>query len=644
MQKQLTTKGKRTDSTRRQGKLLCLLFLWLSVWCFTACTQHPDKKTMEEMQEQLIALDDTLFFLPHEYTTEFFVQVFDSIEQQLIRQGDHTNRAMLHHILSNLYIQEGKYSLAFNEAHKLLNIAEEEYDNAIYFLTLSNIDTELNLFNKAHDRLHSAVKGLKENRTLLTRLYLHELELSVIHKDFDQALLQIDKIERLNVQNGKEALPLNMQIRYHTWVALFHLYTGNTEECRRMMEAYDAHTVFPNSYGYKLIGHLLHRNYHTVTGDYPQALRHALAYIEECRKMKNRQWLLNGYERAGRILETIGEKEEAVRYFQVVLEAKDSLSTNSMEHQQLILEQELQADELDFRLWKKRHALLQSALAGGIIALCIIIGIVAYLVRLNRRLKASTLKLAAARKDMDKSIQAKSLFLSNMSHEIRTPLNAVAGFSEILISQPDMDKELRSECNGIIRENSLLLLKLLDDVLDLSNLDIEKMNFSLKDTDAVAVCRSLAGMMQSIRHTSNATISFRTELQELVLHTDENRLRQLLINLLTNATKFTREGSITLALSLDESGKNALFSVTDTGCGIPPEKQKSVFSRFEKLHEGVSGSGLGLSICHGIIHRLGGDIWVDSSYTQGARFVFSHPIKRQEKGIGNQHNSVSPNR
>ena len=154
------------------------------------------------------------------------------------------------------------------------------------------------------------------------------------------------------------------------------------------------------------------------------------------------------------------------------------------------------------------------------------------------------------------------------------------------------------------------------------------MNFSFDNHDVVSIGRSLINMLQSIKHSSNASILFETEVDKLVLHTDENRLRQLLINLLINATKFTKEGNITLSISVDKQGENALFAVTDTGCGIPLEKQKSVFSRFEKLNENVSGTGLGLSICQSIIHRLGGDIWIDSSYNKGARFVFSHPIPK----------------
>ncbi len=102
--------------------------------------------------------------------------------------------------------------------------------------------------------------------------------------------------------------------------------------------------------------------------------------------------------------------------------------------------------------------------------------------------------------------------------------------------------------------------------------------------------------------------------------------RQVLINLLVNAVKFTKEGSVVLKLEKANDG-TALFSVADTGCGIPKEKQKLIFERFEKLNEFVQGTGLGLSICRLIVTFVGGKIWIDGDYTRGARFCFTHPLK-----------------
>ena len=112
------------------------------------------------------------------------------------------------------------------------------------------------------------------------------------------------------------------------------------------------------------------------------------------------------------------------------------------------------------------------------------------------------------------------------------------------------------------------------------------------------------------------------------IETDTLRLHQVLINILVNATKFTKEGSIILQLEQNEEGM-AQFSIPDTGCGIPSEKQSSIFERFERVNEKSQGTGLGLAICQLIISRLGGRIWIDPQYTDGSRFVFTHPLKQK---------------
>lgn len=131
--------------------------------------------------------------------------------------------------------------------------------------------------------------------------------------------------------------------------------------------------------------------------------------------------------------------------------------------------------------------------------------------------------------------------------------------------------------------------------------------------------------VDKVKQTS-AVIQFCSSVDELSLYTDSGRLQQVLINLLINATKFTKEGNIILRLAVDTEKQEAVFMVEDTGCGIPLEKQPNIFGRFEKLHEGVSGAGLGLSICQLIVEHFAGRIWIDPTYTMGARFVFTHPL------------------
>lgn len=283
-------------------------------------------------------------------------------------------------------------------------------------------------------------------------------------------------------------------------------------------------------------------------------------------------------------------------------------------------------DELELQNSIQQNHLLRLGCAAGLVLIFIFIICVFYIRKQNKQLVASRRELRRAKELAEESIRNKSLFLSNMSHEIKTPLSALSGFSELL-TMPGLDDNTRIQCNEIIQLNSELLLKLINDVVDISCLDVANMKFNIQPCEVVAFCRSVMKTLSAIKQTE-AEILFETELDALEIETDTSRLQQLLINLLVNATKFTKEGTITLKVE-KEKDDAVRFSVTDTGCGIPQEKQKDIFSRFEKLNEKAQGTGLGLSICQLIIKRLGGEIWIDSEYDKGARFVFVHPLKQE---------------
>ena len=164
------------------------------------------------------------------------------------------------------------------------------------------------------------------------------------------------------------------------------------------------------------------------------------------------------------------------------------------------------------------------------------------------------------------------------------------------------------------------MLKLINDILDFSDFENDNITFNIRTHDAVKLCNEVVETVMASRKLE-VEMRFDTDLSVLMLDTDDARLRQVLINLLVNAAKFTEQGSIVLELKMADAG-TALFSVTDTGCGIPPEKQHLIFERFEKLNDFVQGSGLGLSICQLIVKYMNGKLWVDSGYTRGARFLF----------------------
>lgn len=244
--------------------------------------------------------------------------------------------------------------------------------------------------------------------------------------------------------------------------------------------------------------------------------------------------------------------------------------------------------------------------------------------KLKDELEISERALRDAKDRAEESSRLKSAFLANMSHEIRTPLNAIVGFSDVL-SVGDTSQEDQRGYFDIIKTNSDLLLRLINDILDVSRLEADRVTLTLEKCDVVQVCRQAVASVAQARKSNNEFL-FECSREVIEMRTDIQRLQQVIINLLSNADKFTENGRIILKLELDEIKKIAVFSVTDTGCGIPPDKQERVFERFEKLNEYAQGTGLGLSICKLTVNKWNGNIWIDSTYTDGARFMFTHPM------------------
>jgi signal transduction histidine kinase len=249
------------------------------------------------------------------------------------------------------------------------------------------------------------------------------------------------------------------------------------------------------------------------------------------------------------------------------------------------------------------------------------------LIKEKEELIKSEHELRIAKNESEEANRMKSTFVSNMSHEIRTPLNAIIGFSSILIDEAK-DREDLKEYVKIIHQNSDILLKLVNDILDISRLEANKQEFQFEAYDIIPYCSSVVSTMQNNAH-EGVEVKLDYEGAELIVVTDIVRFQQILINLMGNAVKFTMQGSITVSLKPDAQSQMLTVWVTDTGRGIPLEEQSRVFERFHKVDANVQGTGLGLTICQMTVMRLGGDIHIDSSYTTGCRFVFTIPMNHK---------------
>ncbi|MBO7548078.1 MAG: HAMP domain-containing histidine kinase [Bacteroidales bacterium] len=269
-----------------------------------------------------------------------------------------------------------------------------------------------------------------------------------------------------------------------------------------------------------------------------------------------------------------------------------------------------------------------------LLALLLVSALVVTLMRISSLRKAqkrdeeAIAKLTEANERVRLANEAKTRFVQNMSHEVRTPLNAIVGFSQLL-SLPDgsFPEDEKAEFANHIVNNSKMLNMLLDDILNASSMDSGGYSILLEDCDCHFVCNAAISSAEH-RLQPGVTMTYKPEEPGPVhFQTDPRRLQQILINYLTNACKHTTEGSIVLTSSTSAEPGRIVFAVEDTGTGVPADKAEAIFGRFTKLNEFVQGTGLGLSICREIAEKMGGRVWLDTSYgPPGARFVLSLPL------------------
>ena len=569
------------------------------------------------------------------YNTPFSTEIStDSItvwekllEPELEEQQHYSLLFQLKLLTVRALITEGHFSLAIDKANSMYQKAKEMSYPLGTALSLQAIgNTYLNSstplaaiesYKEALEIISKVPDANQYAKTILTCIILTKLKFRQM-TNIEADIQQLESLSNKDKNLG-DVFYLNYCQAFYN-IQTHHLpealnYLQQTESINRQCQ---------HSYFFLMIEYL-YACYYTESKEYAKALNIFDTILSHTQTAGSYKSLLILQERA-QLLALMGKNEEACQAYESLNTLKDSLDTTNYIRQINALHALYQIDknELD-NLNRQKTILYWSWLTISCIVILIILFIIS-IKRSNKKLQQSQQELEIARKQEENSIRAKSLFLSNMSHEIRTPLNALSGFSSIL-TEETIDNETRQQCSDIILQNSELLLKLINDVIDLSNLEVGKMAFNYEQCDAVAICRNVIDMVEKIKQT-NAEVRFSSILQSLQLTTDNARLQQLLINLLINATKFTPQGTITLELE-KQTEDTALFSVTDTGCGIPKDHQNKIFNRFEKLDENAQGTGLGLSICQLIIEQLGGKIWIDPDYNQGARFLFTHPINKQ---------------
>lgn len=598
--------------------ILFLLMLFYS----TSYIQSTNLDLVDERIHLMEYLMDNNLAYSQEVRLHDIAQWEDELVDAFRNKKDYKHMFLMQQMAAYALVSDGHINEALEKANAMLQQATlMRYDIGIAISHYAIGDTYLNA--------NMTNEAIEEYEIAMQKLYKIADSEKLQEKVLIQLIPTLIRLGRLNeAKDYLEQIEQVKDYRHSRFIenifqAYYYLHTNNLEQAREyIQEAEEWYEYYPFFFHSSILKYI-QAEYAKQIEDDEQAIKlyNELTVSTSSANVYNRY--LKMKNSLARLYTKRGRAKEACEIFQDINAARDSINARNYSSQINLLRTIYQVDRLEMDNQNERNRLLFYSIMGCILILSISIASVLYIRKINKRLIASRLKLEKARQIAENSIRTKSIFLSNMSHEIRTPLNALSGFSAIL-TDANIDISTRQQCNEIIQQNSDLLLKLIDDVVDLSSLEIGKMQFLFANNNAVAICRNVVDTVEKIKQTS-ASVLFQTSLENLEIYTDEARLQQLLINLLINATKFTTEGSITLSLEKQSEGV-ALFAVSDTGCGIAPEKQGTIFNRFEKLNENAQGSGLGLSICQLIVERFGGKIWIDPEYKNGSRFLFTHPI------------------
>lgn len=244
--------------------------------------------------------------------------------------------------------------------------------------------------------------------------------------------------------------------------------------------------------------------------------------------------------------------------------------------------------------------------------------------RVQKKLIVSNQEVIRQSEKAQESERMKTAFVNSMCHEIRTPLNSINGFSSLLLDQ-SIDSELKAEFPELIQQNTDQLTRLINDLLEVSSLDSSDEALPMEEIDVYTLCEQELDKLKTIG--MKTSIDYRLEMKEGdgVIHTHQMYLARVIGNLLNNANKFTDRGSVVLNGYRDVEKQELVMSITDTGMGIPVDKQEWVFERFTKIDEFKSGTGLGLYVCRLILNRLNGTIRIDPEYRGGSRFILTLP-------------------
>jgi hypothetical protein len=542
--------------------------------------------------------------------------------------------------LVNYYIIQGEYNIALLEAEKMLQEAKGEKKQgsiAECYYALANVYTAKGLVKKSQEFMLKEIDIFENANVFRYNISCQYSDAAKIYIDLGEA----EKAPELLKKALKTSKSTYHEVTAKLVYVSLYLAQGDTAAARKALE--ECRQMYIGEPSMKRHIHYLYDveiDYNWRVGNYNKALSVLDERETELRKKNNLTTLMALRKTKADILWDMNRKEEAAGlYRDFLLEQKKEKERNeeitTSEFATMLNLQQLNAEKvrLEKISQKKQLQNTRTILFSVLGLLCIVVIFLWQQRKLNAKLHRAKNKLdeqnrtlikaeeelRKAKEVAEQSNWLKTMFIQNMSHEIRTPLNSIVGFSGVLVDMLD-EKEDIGQYVALIESNSKLLLKLVGDILDISILDSE-VEIKHNAVDVNACCQASIDAAGA-SFDPGVRLIFEPACDELIINSNYSYIVQVLDNLLGNASKFTHEGSVTLAYEVKKEENQLIFTVTDTGIGIPVEEQERVFERFVKLDNFSQGAGLGLSICRIVAERLGGYLRIDKGYTQGTRVIF----------------------
>lgn len=609
-------------------------YFWIILFLVGVCEKdlYAADPLSDSLQHEVLKISGKLLNYNCIVNQDSALSLCSAAEQQAAKDQNDPAKFQAIQLAINIHCLQGDITLGINTAQRMYEEAKQKNNQLGMALALQAIGAaymHADLYQQADETFSEAEVSIQQSNDPLCQLRLTMQQLYTCMKLNDTTRMShyISVAQPFLEEIDPDLLP-----DYNFYLTCYQtILQIERNQLEQALEGIQKMLLTEPEGGFcTRWHHYVKYRYYRQEGDYETALRYCDSNMYIILQQQNMLEYKNSMIYKASLLETMNRYHDACDIYERINFLTDSLNMHQYTNQINALHLTYWVDQMIIENAQSRNNLFKSILYYSVAVIFIIVSFFFIARRKNKQLVLSREKLAAMREVAADSIQSKSMFLSNMSHDLRTPLNAIVGFSQILTDMEDVDAELKQQCRDNIKQNSDLLLKLINDIVDFSSLKDAKIKFEFERCNVVALCQNVIETVESVKQTQ-AVLSFSTDLTTLELETDSGRLQQVLINLLVNATKFTKEGYIRLILKLDEQKNEAVFIIEDTGCGIALEKQARIFERFEKLHDAIQGVGLGLSICKLIIEHVNGKIWIDSDYTAGARFIFTHPIWLQHK-------------